>query len=186
MEQQEVIGAERKKPVASYLVIKAEVPWYARYFSKYTKFVRMLAWIHRYRHNCAKKTERQVGDLSNHELARGELWLVRLVQADEFSDCKSPSFSILKQLKANQDGNGIWRVQTRIFMRRDTNLFRSPMLLPSTNKIVHLLIQKIHEKLSHGGIQVHEYHPRKVLVATSYENYQRGYPEVQEVSTIFC
>ncbi|CAG7725842.1 unnamed protein product, partial [Allacma fusca] len=151
---EKVVAAERKKTIASHVLLEQKMPWYTEYFSKYHKILRLFAWIQRFVFNTLNKGNRRFGDLTVDELSSAELILMKTVQREAFGNSEVKLQGILKQLNAVQDENGIWRLHTKIYMRKDSSLFRSPILLPADHRLVELLIMSVHEELSHCGVQL--------------------------------
>ncbi|CAG7818848.1 unnamed protein product, partial [Allacma fusca] len=76
--------------------------------------------------------------------------LFKLIQAETYCD-KS---QIFKQLNVQLFDDGLYRVVTKLLRRRDKKNFRLPVLLPGDHPAVVLLIKKVHEELSHAGVQM--------------------------------
>ncbi|XP_055939487.1 uncharacterized protein LOC129969103 [Argiope bruennichi] len=122
------------------------------YFSKYTKILRMMGWIHRFIGNCQKtKVEREDGELKVNELKRAEKSIVKIIQHDSFS---SEDIKKLKSLSVFKDEEDILRVKTRLIERKDHHNFIFPMLLPKKHAVVEKLILHKHLSLSHAGIHI--------------------------------
>lgn len=69
------------------------------------------------------------------------------------SEVYHPSDGIITQLNAVKDKEGLWRVETRIIMREDSEEFRYPILLPKGHQAVDRLIQQEHLRMGRSGIQ---------------------------------
>ncbi|XP_055950873.1 uncharacterized protein LOC129984959 [Argiope bruennichi] len=122
------------------------------YFSKYTKILRMMGWIHRFIGNCQKtKVEREDGELKVNELKMAEKSIVKIIQHDSFS---SEDIKKLKSLSVFKDKEDILRVKTRLTERKDHHNFIFPMLLPKKHAVVEKLILHKHLSLSHAGIHI--------------------------------
>jgi hypothetical protein len=143
----EVIMSEKKKTVAVHLSEKLSPPWYDKY-SSYRKIIRILAWIRRWQ-NKKVNTVQKAGELEPEEEWEAEVVLLRIIQEEVFS-IDNP---LIKQMKAFRDEKGLWRIQTRILLRKDTQDFRLPILLPGDHPVVLRLITQEHLQRSHCGLQ---------------------------------
>jgi len=142
----EQVMKEKKKSVVSNLVQSKPIPWYLKYFSSYRKIVRMVAWILRWR-KCSEKVK---GSLTAQEERDAESKLWKLVQEEVYFD----GHSSLKELRAKRDQQGLWRVQTKILERNDTEAFRLPVLLPYNHPLTRMIVATEHKKRNHCGVQV--------------------------------
>ncbi|XP_035715967.1 uncharacterized protein LOC110860203 [Folsomia candida] len=144
----DLVMSEKKKTVVNHLALDAEIPWYLHYFSSYRKVVRMVAWILRWK-RIIKSSSKCAGPLTYEEEADAELHLVRLTQIASFTK----DDLVLKQLNVIKDSFGVLRVKTRILMRDDSMEFKLPLLLPSLNPLVAMLIMHVHKSKNHCGVQ---------------------------------
>ncbi|GFT55673.1 integrase catalytic domain-containing protein [Nephila pilipes] len=116
--------------------------------SSYKRVVRVTGWIYRFHENtktCNKKT----GELSEEELKKAELKILK-VQEDSFQGEKMQH---LKSLSTAKDADGIFRIKTKIIMRKDNENFKVPIVLPSDPHVVKSLILSKHQDLGHPGVQ---------------------------------
>ncbi|GFX61894.1 integrase catalytic domain-containing protein [Trichonephila clavipes] len=106
-------------------------------------------WIYRFYENsrtCNKKT----GELSDDELKKAEITILKKVQDDSFQGEKMQH---LKSLSTFTDSNGILRIKTKLIMREDDENFKFPLVLPSDHHVVKSLILYKHQELGHPGVQ---------------------------------
>ncbi|XP_054708530.1 uncharacterized protein LOC129218319 [Uloborus diversus] len=119
------------------------------YFSTYKKNLKMMGWISRFLENSRKKREeRQQGELKVHELEKAEK--VKFIQHNSFS---SEDIEKLKFICVFED-EGILRVKTKLFRRKDKEDFKCPIVLPSDHPLVEQLIYERHLVSCHSGTQV--------------------------------
>ncbi|XP_071037854.1 uncharacterized protein [Parasteatoda tepidariorum] len=112
----------------------------------------MTAWILRFLKNAQKtRTEREIGELKLYEWNEVEKVLMKQIQQKSFND---EDIARLKSLCVFKDEEGILRVSTKLTEREDLESFISPILLPSTHKLVELIIFYMHKSMCHAGIQI--------------------------------
>lgn len=140
--------SERRKVVASHLVQEIESTRYLQYFSGLRKVIRMIAWMRRWKNY--KRNKKQQGELSPKEEIEAESCLWRMIQKESFGN----SDKVLTQLNAEQNEDGLWRVKTRLLLRKDKESFRLPILIPKDHPAVMKLIQQEHLDMNHCGSQV--------------------------------
>lgn len=127
-------------------------PWYVERYSQYTKVIRVIAWIKRFQFNCRNRPGFRVkGDLLFKEIQESRILLLKLIQAECFTDENDARVS---HLNAFKDKDGLIRLKSKIVLREDIYCFKCPIVLPSRHKIVDLIIKEKHEKLSHAGVEV--------------------------------
>lgn len=114
-------------------------------FSSYNRLLRVVGWMNRFSSNSkCIRTDRISGNLSNEEIKKAEMTLMKLVQRETFSGSEDKR---LKNLPVMIDSHGLLRFKTRILRREDTESFRFPIILPSQHSVVRLLIIQGHEEL---------------------------------------
>ncbi|XP_031339592.1 uncharacterized protein LOC116168078 [Photinus pyralis] len=86
--------------------------------------------------------------LTVEELRVAEQKLLFMVQKEVFTD-KNKSFPF----NVEKDTSGLLRVKTRITMRKDSDYFVRPILLPSRHPVVDALIHEEHLDKCHAGVQ---------------------------------
>ncbi|KAJ8974193.1 hypothetical protein NQ317_007577 [Molorchus minor] len=124
--------------------------WYYKYFSKFQKICRMIAWIVRFMNNCRNPNQTRRGLLlSVGEIEDATCMVFKLVQIEVYQkEDKS-----ITSLKPFLDKKGLLRVQTRITERKDSDEFIYPILLPGDHPVVKRLIFEKHVQFCHTGIQ---------------------------------
>ncbi|GFT75690.1 uncharacterized protein NPIL_348541 [Nephila pilipes] len=114
-------------------VSSCETVWYLNRFSKYSRILRLVAWILRFGYNSRYHKNKQ-GELSLDEIQIVEKKLLKLVQKDSFDDTVTQNK--LKRINAFIDNKGLMRLKTKIVRRKDDENFRCPIALPSNNLLV--------------------------------------------------
>jgi len=79
-------------------------------------------------------------------------WLARSLLREVQQEL-SDDHQLVKQLKARKDVNGLYRVRSKVIMRKDTNNFRYSIMLPHDHLLVVLLVRWEHQRNSHSGHQ---------------------------------
>lgn len=150
------ISLEKKKQVSA-LVTNTEIvtdDWYYRYFSNYQKCIRMVAWVRRFINNCrtskSDTTEKKIGALTVDEFKAAEVQVLKLVQMEAF---KGVNDKKIAQLQPFEDEHGLIRLHTKIENKPDSYDFRFPILLPKDHPLVMRLINGIHVRECHVGVQ---------------------------------
>jgi len=143
----EEINKERKKTVMSTMATVEITP---PKFSSYFKNVLVFTWARRFINNCKKpKLERIISKFpSIQEVQNGERDLWYGVQVRAFQ--VNPT---LKGIDVIREADGLLHVKTRLLYKMDTEYFKSPILLPKEDPIVHQLIEYVHKGNCHAGTQ---------------------------------
>lgn len=128
----------------------SENGWRLNYFSKYLKTIRSVAWIFRFVYNARTATQRCQGELTAEEINRAEIFVLKIVQREVFSDEKDKRLATLDTFL---DESGLIRLKSRVARREDLKDFRFPVVLPAQHYLVNRLIFDLHEKSCHVGIQ---------------------------------
>ncbi|KAF6209311.1 hypothetical protein GE061_015058 [Apolygus lucorum] len=84
------------------------------------------------------------GSLHVAEIDRAERVVLRMIQEESFSGVKDKSLS---KLKPQVDSNGLIRLRTKIWARKDTEDFRAPVILPPRHDLVSKLILDLHREM---------------------------------------
>ncbi|CAK1596209.1 unnamed protein product [Parnassius mnemosyne] len=113
------------------------------YFSKYSRIVRVVAWIFRWR----RRRMFSIAYISNDEFEEAENILIRLIQGEHYVN----RTKLNKKLCIHLDSNSIMRVKTRLGLGNYDKDFSSPILLPGKNVIVRRLVEEKHIYLKHIG-----------------------------------
>lgn len=132
-------------------------------FSSFTRLHRTLTWLLRFTHNVrVSKDHKLSGTLTIDELQKTLLLIWSNLQAERFSKeieqlkCNTPitNKSILS-LKPflDSDGLGVGRVGGRLSNAQIQYNQKHPILLPSKNHVVSLLLKIEHVRLGHAGAQ---------------------------------
>lgn len=129
-------------------------------FSSYSRLNRVVAYLLRYFDNYLQRHEKNLGPLTVDELKKAQVVILRQVQKKHFPR----EFSDLKSGKPIRDKNifslnpfvdevGLIRVGGRLSNASVSYDQKHPILLPSKDPVVHLLMQKEHISLLHAGAQ---------------------------------
>ena len=145
---EEIIFNERKKTTVTYVATTCDTnyehDWYYKYFSKYEKLIRMIAWIIRFSNNCRASGSdvfvEKRGNLSVDEIKAAEGKILKLIQKESFEGVKDS----IASLRPFEDPEGVIRLRTKISNRPDSIDFRYPILLPKDHPVVKRLIRSIH------------------------------------------
>jgi len=119
-------------------------------FSTYAKNVRVAVWIRRFIDNCRKKSQDRVTSyyVRVDEMRKAEKDLIHKIQVQNY-----PTPPVLGKLYIEKADDNLWHVRTKLTYRQDMQLFRSPILLPNTDELVHQLIEYVHTLHCHAGTQ---------------------------------
>ncbi|XP_072392197.1 uncharacterized protein [Diabrotica undecimpunctata] len=129
-------------------------------FSSFTKYVRTIAYVLRFGNNARSGTQKLSGALEVSELQNSEMKIIKLLQNSSFSseiaDLKGNkiiSNKSLLQFAPFLDKNEMLRVGGRLRYSEVTFDQKYPLLLPSKNHVVRLILKKEHLRLHHAGPQ---------------------------------
>ncbi|XP_044751642.1 uncharacterized protein LOC123311641 [Coccinella septempunctata] len=147
---EEEINCERRKTVVSSLPVSKDFVWYYKYFSKFSKIVKMVTWIKRFVNNSRKKNTEDSKFLTVDELEVSRKLVIRFIQEESFESVEDPKLSSLCPFTDNQ---GLIRLRTKISDRTDAEDFRMPFVLPTNHEVVKRLIFEEHIKNNHVGVQ---------------------------------
>ncbi|GBM00406.1 hypothetical protein AVEN_179218-1 [Araneus ventricosus] len=142
-----IIYAEKKKAVVSSLNKKNDE--FYNNISSYKKIIRITGWMYRFYEN-TKGFNKKSGELSEEEIKRAELKILKKIQEDSFHNENTQR---LKPLATFTDADGILRVKTKLTMREEDDNFKVPIVLPSDHHVVKNLILYKHQELGHPGVQ---------------------------------
>lgn len=117
------------------------------YFSKYTKIVRMTAWVLRFLHNIKHVNNKKKGEITYSECEKAEKLIVRLVQEKNKEFLEKKTGNLIKYL----DKEGIIRIETKLLLSDLPEGVQTPYLLPAKDPIVKLLVRMRHMQLQHAG-----------------------------------
>ena len=131
-------------------------------FSKYRRLLRTVAWIRRFiRNSKLKEEERLSTPLTGLEIREAEEWLIAHVQKTSFDEVASLAKhgGPLKDSKlANLNPflcptSGLLRVGGRIHNSSLPEEEKHPIILPSNHPVVKLLIEDVHCRELHAGVE---------------------------------
>ncbi|GFT05094.1 uncharacterized protein NPIL_35041, partial [Nephila pilipes] len=126
------------------------------YFSSYPRIVRMTACILRFCRNIRVNSDKLTKELSYEEIQRAEEALIRLIQSEWPSDIREKYTQTIQFYEENK----ILKVRSRLILGEDPEDFVRPTVLPD-HPIVWRLIDYIHQKLHHAGVQTTLSHLRE-------------------------
>ena len=118
-------------------------------FSSWIKYRRVFAWILRFVENLKVKSKRlgqrvTSGPLSAEEIEKAEICIVREDQAADDHH--------LQHMSPFLDQQGIWRVGGRLTAAPIAVVSQHPIILSADSDIVRLIVNDIHERLMHSGL----------------------------------
>lgn len=129
-------------------------------FSKFSKLQRTVAYIFRYVKNLRRPKEKLSGPLSVSELNSAMMFVVKTLQNLHFSqeiselrNGKKLSNKNLHSFNPFLDTNGFIRVGGRLANADIPYEQKHPLVLPSHNQIVRLMLKHEHKRLGHVGAQ---------------------------------
>ncbi|GFU27164.1 dual 3',5'-cyclic-AMP and-GMP phosphodiesterase 11 [Nephila pilipes] len=122
----------------------------------YPRIVRMTAWILRFCRNIRVNSDKLTKELSYEEIQRAEEALIRLIQSEWPSDIREKYTQTIQFYEENK----ILKVRSRLILGEDPEDFVRPTVLPD-HPIVRRLIDYIHQKLHHAGVQTTLFHLRE-------------------------
>uniref|UniRef100_A0A1Y1MC07 Uncharacterized protein n=1 Tax=Photinus pyralis TaxID=7054 RepID=A0A1Y1MC07_PHOPY len=144
VDEEEILKEMRKGIVSSTLHVLHNDKFY-RYFSKYNRIIRMIAWICRFSFNCKDKDNRRFGELTTEEIEQAERKLIKIVQEESFVEDDKK----LSTLKIMRNMEGILVLESKIARRDDTETFRYSYVLPGKHPVVRALIYDTHVNNCH-------------------------------------
>lgn len=97
------------------------------------------------------RNERRKLRLTFWEIKAAELKLLKYMQGCMSIHIKKNKLWFFKTVM-NQ--NGLYTLKTNILNRDDDPKFLCPMLLDSSQEIVHLLVRETHKRLGHAGVLI--------------------------------
>ncbi|CAG7832496.1 unnamed protein product [Allacma fusca] len=124
--------------------------WYYSGLTSYWKVVRRTAWVVGFVCN-SRRGNISMKHLNDKELRTAEFSLFKLIKAETYC-AKSQTLKQLSNVQLFDDG--LYRAVTKLLRRRDKKNFRLLVLLRGDHPAVVLLIKKVHEELSHAGVQM--------------------------------
>ena len=159
----EIVDPERKSKASVGCVVQPKQPLlYFSRFSKYSRLLRTVAWIRRFVSNSRVKEEERVDSpLTGLEMQNAEEWLISHVQEASFSE----EVTSCKQHSPVKDSNlanlnpfmcptsHCLRVGGRIHKSLLPEEEKHPIILPSKHTVVKLLIEDVHRREIHAGVQ---------------------------------
>ena len=161
----------------------AEFTKWLENFSSVDKIIRILAHVHRWRENAKKiPSDRQRLWLTAAEISAGRIFLIRLVQREEFgAELKAlerretlGSSSALCRLSPILDQHGLLRVGGRLQNAFLTEDEKHPIILPGKNIVTRLIIRKAHKVTLHGGPTIVQSHLSRQFWIVRGRNVIRG------------
>lgn len=154
------VAAEEKKIVLTTLINLDSLDSLLHKYSSLPKIKRIIAYVLRFIQNLkSSRNVRQFNDLTNSELHRALLLLVKRVQHTSFSEDitrleNGRSLSkYLRKLSPFLDQEGVLRVGGRLRYSQLTYDQKHPALLPRCSRLTDLIIEDIHNAHFHPGVQ---------------------------------
>ena len=127
-------------------------------YSRYTKLIRVTAFILRFVNNCRRPHNRKLSRLSVHELHEAEKMWLRRCQSTSYPEeidnlqSKTGGLPMVKQLRLFLDSDGYICCGGRIHNAPVAELAKISYLLPGKHYLTRLIIQDTRERLLHAGI----------------------------------
>ena len=133
------------KPVISFIgeaAVRQPLVDPAR-FSSWSKYRRVVAWIHRFIYN-ARARERRCGPLSVEELLNAEQCIIREDQENE-TVTAPPGLSV------SRDDQGLLRVTGRL-TNAPAEVCRQPIVISPRSEVTRLIVNDLHQRCLHTGL----------------------------------
>ncbi|CAH2095423.1 unnamed protein product [Euphydryas editha] len=118
--------------------------------SKYTKIVRIVAWILRFIKNTKKQENIISKELTFEECETAEIKLIMLIQFEDHEQLNEKS----RHLKKFYDNNNILRIETKLLLCDLPETIKKPYLLSASNIIVKRMVEQKHIQLQHAGTNI--------------------------------
>ncbi|XP_072401151.1 uncharacterized protein [Diabrotica undecimpunctata] len=155
------VPEERKSQIVHHAQVSSSfLDELIRPFSSFTNLQRVIAYCLRFAHNTRKPSEKFSNNLSVSELKSAELKIVKLIQDDSFSQeisllkTKRPiTNKSLLSMNPFLDEHEMLRVGERLKYASVPFDQKYPLLLPSKNRLVKLMLRREHIRLCHAGPQ---------------------------------
>ena len=131
-------------------------------FSKYSQLLRTVAWISRFIRNLrGKEDERVFNPLTGLEIQEAEQWLISQIQEASFPEevslakhnlpWKNSKLANLSPFLCSS--SSFLRVRGRIHKSLLPEEEKHPIILPSNHHVVKLLIDDVHCRKLHAGVE---------------------------------
>lgn len=155
---------EEKRNVTLFTVKKTESnSFWSQIFEKFSSYQRLLravAYVLRFLHNIKNKDDRQQDALTVDELTKSQSHIIKVLQslhfAKELHELKTEvpiRNKNIAKLNPFLDNKGLLRVGGRLANADIPYEQKHPILLPSHNKTVSLMLSYEHHRLGHAGAQ---------------------------------
>lgn len=150
------LEAKKPKIIALHLQVNDDL---MKRYSSYSRLIRIVAYILRFRTNCTPTQTKISGMISNAEWAKAEIVVLRLVQKlsfpQEYDSIENnrllPRNSKILQLSPFLDSDGLMRVQGRLQNASVNQSQKHPIILPKHHHVTKLIIRRYHQDTLHGG-----------------------------------
>lgn len=112
---------------------------------KYSKAVRVIAWILRFRRNVKMDKSRNISEsyLSGEEITEAERVMLKYIQKSHQID--------VKDMELKMQSDGLLHVKTKILSEEFECNFREPIVLPPCTLVESMVVEQ-HEKMHHAGV----------------------------------
>ncbi|UYV61943.1 hypothetical protein LAZ67_1007130, partial [Cordylochernes scorpioides] len=131
--------------------------------STFNGYIRKVAWILRFCHNCRYSAERYQSHLTTAELRNAHRRILQAIQYQHFRE-EIRSLNTLGSVKRTSkiygltpflDDQGILRVGGRLkWAPSMTYEQKHPALLPSSGKVAQMIVQAVHMRTLHGSVHL--------------------------------
>ncbi|GFQ97005.1 uncharacterized protein K02A2.6 [Trichonephila clavata] len=151
---EEEVEKEKWKIVvsASNIEFKSTATLLATRISKFSKIVRVLAWILRF-HPKAKNLRREKhADLTQEEIIEAQKTLLRSAQKECFNE--EEGRKSLKNFQVFTDNDGVLRLKSRIANEDELSELITPLILPPKHLVIQRLIEQEHLVHKHAGTSI--------------------------------
>lgn len=154
---------ERRKEIVLATLIGTEptpAPFLLSRYSSYQRVLRISAWIRRFVLN-SRSALRTTGPLTAAETEEAEMYWIRQAQRESFSEEVTAlkqnrtiaTTSKIAQLRPFLDESGVMRVTGRLQFASEPEEAKHPIILARQHTLSALLVDSVHRRILHGGIQ---------------------------------
>jgi len=158
----EIVDPERKSKASVSCVVQPKQPLldFSR-FSKYSRLLRTVAWIRFVSNSRVKEEERVDSPSTGLEIQNAEEWLISHVQEASFSEEVTSGKQHGPMKDSNLANLNLFMCPTSHCLRVGGRIHKSllpeeekhPIILPSKHPVVKLLMEDVHRRELHAGVE---------------------------------
>lgn len=148
---EKVANLEMKKKAlcnTNTCIDKGMVESLSYYFHKYTKIVRMTAWMLRFIFNAGHRKGKKSGELTYDECVEAENKIIFIIQTESKEYIEKQCG---KSTQVYYDTDKLLKVKTRLLLTDLPECTKSPVVVPAKNVIIRRMVEQRHVQLLHAG-----------------------------------